>query len=378
MQWDRPKLKLSRPVNTFRWEIGVTVKTITRAKKARWSKYTDELKAGTVRLVAEGRPAASVLARDFEVDPASGCTWVRRAAADAGREPAGVLAADEEAELTALRKKNRVLNFGGKFSKNAAAFLAQGRVTFAFIEAESAVSTRQAVARADGPDFTSWYAGRGARLAFVKARAPWSGTAIDGRFNDLGFSLAGPWQEMKAIDDHSDRLALVVVRSSMPLQVNTGARLLLEGARNRARTMKRKADLIITQPPCPGLYKETHHHEPGMPWPHESNKQRESGEIASRRSVQAVVNKTGKARWHPAVLDVVPGLHDTLAADGSAVFSVGSGEIPTPTIAADAQTASVAPQAELVVVAVASAPRSNCKGGLDSEEHLVGLRRVQA
>ena len=80
------------------------MKAETKTKKTRRSKYTDEFKAGAVRLVAEGRSPATV-AQDLGVHPASVYNWVRQAAVDTGNGPAGVLTTDEKAELTALRKR---------------------------------------------------------------------------------------------------------------------------------------------------------------------------------------------------------------------------------------------------------------------------------
>ena len=100
------------------------MKTETKSKKKRRSRYTDEFKAGAVRLVAEGR-AASAVAHDLGIHAASVYNWVRQAAVDAGRGPAGVLTTDEKSELTALRKENRVLKQEREILKKATAFFAK-------------------------------------------------------------------------------------------------------------------------------------------------------------------------------------------------------------------------------------------------------------
>ena len=82
------------------------------------SKYTDEFKAGAVRLVAEGRTPTQV-AHDLGVHPASVYNWVRQAAVDSGSGPAGALTTDEKAELAALRKENRVLKMERDILKNS-------------------------------------------------------------------------------------------------------------------------------------------------------------------------------------------------------------------------------------------------------------------
>jgi len=104
-----PGVKLPRLGGHLSMRQGVTMKPVTKPKTTRRrSKYTDEFKAGALRLVAGGRPPAEV-ARDLGVHPASMYNWVRLAAVDAGQGPAGALKTDEREELAALRKENRVL-----------------------------------------------------------------------------------------------------------------------------------------------------------------------------------------------------------------------------------------------------------------------------
>lgn len=100
------------------------MKTETKTKKRRKSRYTDEFKAGAVRLVREGRSAAQV-ANDLGVHSASVYNWVRQAAVDAGGGPASALTTDEKTELAALRKENRVLKMEREILKKATAFFAK-------------------------------------------------------------------------------------------------------------------------------------------------------------------------------------------------------------------------------------------------------------
>ena len=111
-------------MDTFRRERMVHMKTEPKTKKRRRSKYTDEFKAGAVRLVKEGRSAAQV-ANDLGVHSASVYNWVRQAAVDAGGGPKGALTTDEKAELAALRKEVRVLQMERAILKKAAAFFAK-------------------------------------------------------------------------------------------------------------------------------------------------------------------------------------------------------------------------------------------------------------
>lgn len=100
------------------------MKPETKTKRRGRSKYTEEFKAGAVRLVEEGRTPSQV-AHDLGVHPASVYNWVRQAAVDAGRGPPGALSSDEKAELAALRKENRVLKQERDILKKAAAFFAK-------------------------------------------------------------------------------------------------------------------------------------------------------------------------------------------------------------------------------------------------------------
>lgn len=96
----------------------------TKTKKTRRSKYTEEFKAGALRLVAEGRTPASV-AHDLGLHPSSVYNWMKQAKVDAGKGAPGALTTDEKAELTALRKENRLLKMEREILKKATAFFAK-------------------------------------------------------------------------------------------------------------------------------------------------------------------------------------------------------------------------------------------------------------
>jgi transposase len=100
------------------------MKVDARTKKTKRSKYTDEFKAGALRLVAEGKSRSSV-ARDLGIHPSLVCLWDRQARIDANRGPVGALTTDEKAELAALRKENRVLKMEREILKKATAFFAK-------------------------------------------------------------------------------------------------------------------------------------------------------------------------------------------------------------------------------------------------------------
>ena len=92
----------------------------TTKKKPR-NRYTEEFKAGALRLVAEGRSPASV-AHDLGLHSSSIYNWMKQAKVDAGKGPPGALTTSEREELTALRKQVRVLEMERTILKKAAAF----------------------------------------------------------------------------------------------------------------------------------------------------------------------------------------------------------------------------------------------------------------
>jgi transposase len=88
-------------------------------------KFTEEFKAGAIRLVVdEGNPVAAV-ARDLDLTESALRMWVERARADRGTGKPGVLTTAERDELGRLRKENRQLRLEREILKNAAAFFAK-------------------------------------------------------------------------------------------------------------------------------------------------------------------------------------------------------------------------------------------------------------
>jgi transposase len=94
-----------------------------RASRAR-RQYTDEFKAGAVRLVLdEGKTVADV-ARDLDLTPSALGGWVKRARADRSGGKTGPTS-DQVAELAALRKELRVVTQERDILKKAVAFFAK-------------------------------------------------------------------------------------------------------------------------------------------------------------------------------------------------------------------------------------------------------------
>jgi transposase len=98
-----------------------------RKPKRQRRNFTDDFKAGAIRLVLdEGRSVATV-ARDLDLTESSLRNWVEQAKADAGRGRPGALTTAEREELTRLRRENRILQEEREILKKAAAFFAKER-----------------------------------------------------------------------------------------------------------------------------------------------------------------------------------------------------------------------------------------------------------
>jgi transposase len=94
-----------------------------KQRRARRS-FTDEFKAGAVRLVLDERKTVSQVARDLDLTRNSLQEWVERARADRSKGRTG-LTTGERDELARLRKENRQLKLERDILKKAAAFFAK-------------------------------------------------------------------------------------------------------------------------------------------------------------------------------------------------------------------------------------------------------------
>ena len=94
--------------------------TPKRARRA----FTDEFKAGAVRLVLDEGKTLAQVARDLDLSPNSLSVWVAQARADRTQGRTG-LTSEERAELVRLRKENRELRMERDILKKAAAFFAK-------------------------------------------------------------------------------------------------------------------------------------------------------------------------------------------------------------------------------------------------------------
>ena len=95
----------------------------TRAQRTR-RQFSEEFKAGAVRLVLEEGKSISAVARELDLTASALGLWVNHERAERSHGRTGLTKAERE-ELTALRKENRVLREERDILKKAAAFFAK-------------------------------------------------------------------------------------------------------------------------------------------------------------------------------------------------------------------------------------------------------------
>ena len=87
-------------------------------------RFTDDYKAGAVRLVLDEGKSVAAAARDLGLTESSLRNWVEQARADRTHGKTGLTTAERE-ELARLRKENRILQEEREILKKAAAFFAR-------------------------------------------------------------------------------------------------------------------------------------------------------------------------------------------------------------------------------------------------------------
>src|SRR4029434_129826 len=95
-----------------------------KPKRARRS-FTEEFKAGAVRLVVDEGKSLGAWARDLDLTESSLRNWVEQARTDRGKGKPGVLTSSEREELGRLRKEVRELRLERDVLKKATAFFAK-------------------------------------------------------------------------------------------------------------------------------------------------------------------------------------------------------------------------------------------------------------
>ena len=87
--------------------------------------FSDEFRAGAVRLVLDEGKTAGAVARDLDLTQSALRAWVVRAQANRTKGKSGGLTTAEREELTQLRKENRQLRLERDVLKKATAFFAK-------------------------------------------------------------------------------------------------------------------------------------------------------------------------------------------------------------------------------------------------------------
>ena len=87
--------------------------------------FTEEFRAGAVRLVLDEGKSVAAVARDLDLTASALRTWVVRAQADRTQGKSAALTTAEREELARLRKENRQLRLERDILKKAAAFFAK-------------------------------------------------------------------------------------------------------------------------------------------------------------------------------------------------------------------------------------------------------------
>jgi transposase len=99
------------------------VKDGNKPRRAR-RQFTEEFRAGAVRLVLDEGKTIAQVARDLDLGSSVLATWVKRARADRTKGKTG-LTSEERAELAALRKELRVVKMERDILGKAVAFFAK-------------------------------------------------------------------------------------------------------------------------------------------------------------------------------------------------------------------------------------------------------------
>ncbi len=86
--------------------------------------FSEEFKAGTVRLVLDEGKTVGAVARELDLTASALSLWVRQARADRTKGKSGLMKEERE-ELARLRKENRILAEERDILKKAAAFFAK-------------------------------------------------------------------------------------------------------------------------------------------------------------------------------------------------------------------------------------------------------------
>lgn len=127
------------------------------------------------------------------------------------------------------------------------------------------------------------------------------------------------------------------------------------------------ADLVLSSPPYGGTYDYVDHHARRYAWLGIDARALAVHELGARRNVSSEAQ--GAARWDEELADALASIAAVTRPGALVVLLMGDGEAQGERLAADAQVARLAPEADLEPLALASQPRA---GG--RREHLMALR----
>ncbi len=107
--------------------------------------FTDEFKAGAIRLVLDEGKTVGAVARELDLTPSALADWVRRAQADRTKGRTGLTGVERE-ELTRLRREVRILEEERTILKNESRALGRphlwSRNSVAYAHTPEAVAVR--------------------------------------------------------------------------------------------------------------------------------------------------------------------------------------------------------------------------------------------
>ncbi len=106
-------------VDTFRSKYGCSMETEQKKLKRPRRSFSDDFKAGAVRLVLEEGKSVAQVSKHLDLTASALGKWVEQARADQGKSKRGTLTTEEKEELTRLRKENRELRLEREILKKA-------------------------------------------------------------------------------------------------------------------------------------------------------------------------------------------------------------------------------------------------------------------
>ena len=144
-------------------------------------------------------------------------------------------------------------------------------------------------------------------------------------------------------------------------------RLLSKGNRD-----PRRFDLVLSSPPYGGTYDYVAHHARRYPWLGLDPSALEQGELGARRHYQA--GAASVRRFDDEVRAALSAISAVCTPEARVLLLAGDAEIGGTRIDAAEQLGRVGARVGLSLIASASQPRADYRGGLERREHLVLLR----